>query len=193
MLNHPLIRNVAVRATIVILAGTLCAASALTAAEPPNIFIKFETFELLPDGKENRLSAPRLTTRPGTEAMISVEGPGDYFEFKTNPDWQDGKTSRPKTIEPRPPRKKAHPKTDRLFPDNLDMKGFATLPGKPLRIVLLDLNHDDEFWIRLSQTVRDIRFVSVDYARSEPEALLEHKGHPQQLRMTAKAWDGNPQ
>lgn len=274
MFIRPLLMRNAVRAFV--LAGTLFAAAALAAAEPPHIFIRFETVELLPDGKENRLSAPRVTTKSGREAMISIEGLNDYVEFKAKPDWRAGKiliesgcevgriqpgkssqpnapTSRPTPVKPGPaprlsesvdnptsPPKKARPKTDRLFPDNLHMKGFAKLPGKPPRIVLLELNHDDEFWIRLGQTVRDIRFVSVDYARSEPEAILENKGqfakvtisspivkrtkpprriadqqftsidlvtpgemlafdlglsrngHPQQLRMTAKAWDGDP-
>lgn len=274
MFNRSLFRNDAVRAVLV--AGALFAGSALAAAEPPNIALEFETFELLPNGEEDRLSSPRLTTRPGMEAMISVAGANEYFEFKAKPDWMDGKiliesgyeagrvqpgassqpdgkTFKPKNIKPRPaspsdkpagsqpaPLKKARHKTDRPFPDNLHMKGFAKLPGKPPRIVLLDLNHDDEFWIHLGKTVRDIRFVSVDYARAEPEALLERKGqfakvtisspivkrvqpperiaerqftsidlikpgetlvfdlglgrngHPQQLRMTAKAVEEKP-
>lgn len=204
----------------VVLASVLLASPAHAADDPPNIVIKFETFETLPDGKENRLSAPSVITKPGLEATIGVSDSADYFEFKARPDWKDGRilfesvyemgriqpdklpslphgNATPKTTRgPAPPRpdtaagdSKATEKTaaepSRPFPDNLHMKGFAKLPGKPPRIVLLDLNRDEEFWIHLGRTVRDIRFVSVDFSRSDPRALLEHKGQFAEVKISS--------
>ena len=53
--------------------------------------IKIEQVEMLPDGKENRLSAPRVITAPGQEAMVSVSDAVTYMQFGVNPVWQDGK------------------------------------------------------------------------------------------------------
>lgn len=209
MIRHALFRNAAAAAAI--LAGAHGAATALVAEDKPNVSFEFETIETLPDGSENRLSAPRVTTRPGTEAMIAVSDAKDYFEFTVKPDWKDGKIRieggceigrfpgkdglqpRPEAVKPRAardrpaprpakvtddrtPPQKPRPQLVRLFPDNLRMQAFAKLPGKPPRIVLRDLTRGDDFWIPLGRTLRDIRFVSVDYARSDPRALLEHKG-----------------
>jgi len=59
--------------------------------EKPNIFLEFKIVEVLPDDGENRLSSPRVTTKPGMEAMISISDAVDYFQFKVKPDWKDGR------------------------------------------------------------------------------------------------------
>ncbi len=70
-------------------------AFAQPSSEPagPNIVLDSVTFEVLPDGKENRLSGPRVTTRPGQEATIMVFDGQDYFQFTVLPDWTNGKIS----------------------------------------------------------------------------------------------------
>lgn len=80
-----------------LLVASLCASVSAVVAQTKetgdelNILLEFKTVEILPDGTENRLLSPRVTTKPGMEAMISVSDAVDYFQFKVKPDWQDGK------------------------------------------------------------------------------------------------------
>ena len=172
----------------------------------PNVMIKIEQIETLPDGKENRLSAPRVITQPGSEARVTVGDSVHYMEFGVKPKWQDGKIqldcsyedgktnlppgtkpTRPKSAPPgvrapKPTRPKStqdrtfpqKPRGTRPFPDNLILTGIARLPGKPPRISLRDINADVEFWVHLGSSRRDIHFVSIDFTKKDPVALLKY-------------------
>lgn len=172
----------------------------------PNVMIKIEQIETLPDGKENRLSAPRMITQSGQEARVTVGDSVNYMQFGVEPTWQDGriqlncsyedgktnllpgaKPTRPSSAPiaaraPKPTGSKStrdrtfpqKPRGTRLFPDNLILTGIARLPGKPPRISLRDINEDKEFWVHLGASRRDIHFVSIDFTKKDPVALLKY-------------------
>jgi hypothetical protein len=91
------------------------------------------------------------------------------------------KSAWPAARAPRPTRAKftqdrtfpQKPRGSKLFPDNLILTGIARLPGKPARISLRDINAEVEFWINLGSARRDIHFVSIDFTKKDPVALLK--------------------
>ncbi|MBG29731.1 MAG: hypothetical protein CMI31_06995 [Opitutae bacterium] len=153
----------------------------------------------------NVLSAPRITTKSGQQASISIgkevdEGTafdGIYLSLKATihdggvslegiafagkqavgDDGMEGKVREALAFfaKEKEPGSLRPKPEDSFFADEVEMRGMFQIKGKPPKISL-HLKEGGSFWLELGQTRRGIKLVRVDSGNAAPHAILEKEG-----------------